>query len=160
MSGNNLLLNVPAINYLSDRFLEKVKEETPEYVVSWACGFEGFSDENGYLVEVDGEYGFLFVHEYWHTGMKDEIARDFVRSNPKAKSSSILSGIFRMVNRLILTGVSAKRLGFGTGLGALGSHELYVFFPVGSSNEEYRQFWMEFLKYHKEVFSNTYKNAV
>jgi transcriptional regulator with XRE-family HTH domain len=124
--------------FKGDRFLEEVEKDVPEAVLSWLRSFKGVEEEYGYPAFYRGDYGFALVMEFWHSGQKDDICKDWQEENPE-KTEDLVLDIIKTSAALIGQLETHVDVLVGDKTGVLDCHELIVFFKYGKNNDYYKQ---------------------
>lgn len=124
------------VNYLGDKFMEETSPALLKETVKWLQSFKGFKDEAGYPVEVDCVQGFMFVSEFWHSGMKDDIASSWVALNSDRTEKFVYNMLVLIKNELVNKYESLKII-VTRNVGPLDCHEICVFFPINTRDSFY-----------------------
>ncbi|WCK57501.1 hypothetical protein PP175_25890 (plasmid) [Aneurinibacillus sp. Ricciae_BoGa-3] len=99
---------------------------------------EGFGkEEEGYLVTLDDQFGYLYDEEYSHDKQKFEIDRDFAIER-NLKSDEVLAKLKRKAEILSKEVEQGIVVMVGDETGFAERHELCIFFPLGTTKETYR----------------------
>jgi hypothetical protein len=143
------MANYSEFKFIGDRFLEEFTAPVPDNVLEWLKEFKGVQEEHGYPATLNGEYGFAFTAEFWHSDMEDEIAGDWIKSHPDRTSVMVYSDLIILANNL--EGQNPDLVfSLGKNKGPLECHELIAFFKSGASQELYSKFYVMYnVEMHK-----------
>ncbi|PLS19443.1 hypothetical protein CVD28_03235 [Bacillus sp. M6-12] len=141
-----------SIEYLRNRCWELCHEDVsvPEEIDKWAEK-EGFgNEEEGYLVQCNGQYGYLYNEEYWHDEQTDTLAKDFAIEH-QLKSGEVLQRLYEIGNQLSSKVEESILVIVGEKTGVMEAHELCIFFPFGVDNPTYKETLNLFMQVGKTV---------
>lgn len=127
------------MEFLRNRCWELTEGVTvPKEVDDWAER-EGFgNDEEGYLVKLNGQYGYMYDEEYNHDEQTNDFMKDFALEN-NLVNKEVLQRLYQLAEELSLKIDNAITIIIGDKTGFVECHEFGLFFPFGTDNKTYKQ---------------------
>jgi hypothetical protein len=127
------------MEFLRNRCWELTEGVTvPKEVDEWAER-EGFgNEEEGYLVKLNGQYGYIYDEEYNHDEQTKGFLNDFALEH-NLKNKEVLQHLFKKAEELSPQLPESVVLVIGDKTGFMECHEFGLFFPFGTDNSTYKQ---------------------
>jgi hypothetical protein len=129
------------VEWLLNRLGEECEEGKtiiPDDVRAWYNKLEISAEEDGYLVRLDQQYGYMIVHEYMHNEVDLPEEREIAaqKQMTREKALDYVTKIADQVNRQSASLDIDYDITVSDAIGAAGRHELCVFLRFDRTNNE------------------------